>query len=97
MRHELILSPQAVRDSRAFPAHLRAELRDRLEEHLRREPTRLSRSRVKSSRGLGRPQYRLRIGDIRVFYDVEGAEVHVLTIITKELAERWLESHGVAE
>jgi len=30
-----------------------------------------------------RPQYRLRVGEVRVFYDVSGATVEVLAIVAK--------------
>ena len=63
--------------------------------HLRFEPMRVSRSRIKRLRGLRKPQYRLRVGGIRVFYDVTEREVHVLAIITKEAAGEWLQSQGV--
>ena len=97
MRYELILSPQAVRDLRSLSAHLRAGLSEQLEVHLRHAPSSTSRSRIKRLRGLGRPQYRLRVGELRVFYDIEGDQVQILTIVSKELAERWLQQHGVAE
>ena len=42
---------------------------------LRFEPTKLSKSRIKRLRGLEQPQYRLRVGEIRVFYDVTETEV----------------------
>jgi mRNA interferase RelE/StbE len=42
------------------------------------------------SRGLLRPQYRLRVGEIRVFYDVSGATVEILAIVAKSEAESWL-------
>ena len=45
-------------------------------------------------RGLARPQYRLRVEEIRVFYDVVGAEVEVLAIVLKSEAEQWLEKFG---
>jgi mRNA-degrading endonuclease RelE of RelBE toxin-antitoxin system len=41
-------------------------------------------------RGLLRPQYRLRLGEVRVFYDVSGATVEVLAIVAKSEAEPWL-------
>ena len=50
----------------------------------------MSRSRIKRLRGLARPQYRLRVGDVRVFYDVAGTTVEVLAIVTKSEAETWL-------
>jgi len=97
MRYELVLSPQAVRDIRTLPANLRADLRDKLEAHLRHAPAKVSRSRITRLRGLGCPQFRLRVGDLRVFYDVEAGHVYILTIIAKPLAERWLNLHGVEE
>lgn len=95
MQYEIILSPQAIADSKMLPATVRVELRERLELHLRHEPMKTSRSRIKRLRGLARPQFRLRVGEIRVFYDVTSTEVHVLTIVTKEQAEHWLQQHGV--
>jgi mRNA-degrading endonuclease RelE of RelBE toxin-antitoxin system len=40
------------------------------------------------------PQYRLRVDDIRVFYDIAEEEVQVLAIVTKAEAEAWLATHG---
>ena len=94
MRHEIILAPEALRDLRALAAHIRSEVRDALETHLRHEPTRTSKSRIKRLRGLARPQYRLRVGDIRVFYDVVESRVQVLAIILKSKAQEWLERCG---
>ena len=96
MRHEIVLSPQAVIDLKHLPAATRAEVRDQIELHLRHEPSKSSRSR-KKLRGLRRPQFRLRVGDIRVFYDVVEAEVQILTIVTKEQATAWLATSGVPE
>ena len=62
--------------------------------HLTHEPRRTSRSRIKRLRGLAKPEYRLRVGDIRVFYDMAGSEVHVLAIISKADVERWLAEEG---
>jgi len=51
----------------------------------------VSKSRIRRLRGLRRPQYRLRIDDIRVFYDVDGGTVQVLAIIPKLITAQWLE------
>jgi mRNA interferase RelE/StbE len=67
MPFAIVLAPQAVEDFRRLKAHLRAGLRDALEIHLRHEPRKTSRSRIKRLRGLRQPQYRLRVGDVRVF------------------------------
>jgi hypothetical protein len=45
-------------------------------------------------RGLDRPQYRLRVDEVRVFYDVEEGTVEVLAIVSKAQAEAWLEAQG---
>jgi mRNA interferase RelE/StbE len=94
MRHQIVLSPQAVEDLRRLPAHDRAAVKNALEVHLRHEPTKLSRSRIKRLRGLAQPQYRLRVGEIRVFYDVVEDEVQVLAILLKPMAEQWLKEIG---
>jgi hypothetical protein len=39
-------------------------------------------------------QYRLRVNDIRVFYDIAEEEVQILAIVTKAEAEAWLAAHG---
>jgi mRNA interferase RelE/StbE len=80
MRYEIILAPEAANDLKLLDAHLRAEIRDAIERHLRHEPTKISKSRIKRLRGLSRPQYRLRVGEIRVFYDVSKNAVEVLAI-----------------
>jgi mRNA interferase RelE/StbE len=94
MRYEVVLAPQAAEAYRALPAYRRAAVRDGLERHLRHEPTRVSKSRIKRLRGLRQPQYRLRIGEVRIFYDVTAKVVEVLAIVTKAEAARWLATHG---
>jgi mRNA interferase RelE/StbE len=90
MRFEILLAPEAVEDLRKLKAALRAAVREALETHLRHEPTRTSRSRIKRLRGLSGPQYRLRVNEVRVFYDVSGSTVEVLAIVAKSEAESWL-------
>ena len=93
MRYEVVLAPEAAKAYRSLPAYRRAELRDALERHLRHEPTRASKSRIKRLRGLSQPQYRLRVGEVRVFYDVTHEAVEVLAIVTKAEAAGWLAEH----
>ena len=64
MRFEILLAPEAVDDLRALKANLRAAVREALETHLRHEPTKASKSRIKRLRGLSRPQYRLRVDEV---------------------------------
>lgn len=94
MRFEIILAPEAVEDLKNVKANVRAAVREALETHLRHEPRKTSRSRVKRLRGVSRPQYRLRVGEVRVYYDVSASTVEVLAIVTKSEAESWLAQFG---
>jgi len=80
MKYEIILAPEAAQDLKRIKAHDRAEVKDALDRHLRHEPKKVSKSRIKRLRGLSQPQYRLRVGEIRVFYDVTGNRVEVLAL-----------------
>ncbi len=90
MPFAVILAPEAVEDLRRLSASVRATVRSALEKHLRNEPEKASRSRIKRLRGIRRPQYRLRVDEVRVFYDVSGTAVEVLAIVAKSEAESWL-------
>ena len=97
MPFDIVLAPEAVEDLRRLTANTRATIRRSLETHLRHEPEKTSRSRIKRLRGLRRPQYRLRVGEVRVFYDVSGTAVEVLAIVTKSEAESWLAQFAYPE
>lgn len=43
---------------------------------------------------MSRPQFRLRIDNVRVFYDVKKDTVEILAIISKKQADRWLGTQG---
>ena len=94
MRYDIVLAPEAVEDLNGLRAAAKASVKDALEKHLRHEPTKVSKSRIKRLRGLSRPQYRLRVDEIRVFYDVTSTAVEVLAVVTKSEAEQWLEKFG---
>ena len=90
MRFAIVLAPEAVADLGTLKANVRATVLAALETNLRHEPRKASRSRIKRLRGLARPQYRLRVGDIRVFYDVAETAIEVLAIVSKSEADSWL-------
>ena len=94
MRYEVVLAPEAVRALRSLPANRRGEVRNALERYLRYEPAHVSRSRIKRLRGLSQPQYRLRVGEVRVFYDVTSEAVEILAIVTNDEAAGCLAEHG---
>jgi mRNA-degrading endonuclease RelE of RelBE toxin-antitoxin system len=97
MPFAIVLAPEAVKDLRRLRADTRATLRKALETHLRHQPEKTSRSRIKRLQGLRRPQYRLRVGEIRVFFDVSRATVEVLAIVAKSEADPWLAQFGNPE
>jgi mRNA-degrading endonuclease RelE of RelBE toxin-antitoxin system len=94
MTFDVVLAPGAVRSLRALRANIRGRVRDAIERHLRHEPTKTSRSRIKRLRGVSRPQYRLRVDEIMVFYDVTETAVEVLAIVTKAEAQAWLDAEA---
>ncbi len=89
-----MLAPEAIEDLRELRANVRVAVRDAIECHLRHEPSRTSRTRIERLRALSRPQYRLRVEDIRVFYDVAEGTVEVLGIVPKHQAAQWLARMG---
>jgi mRNA interferase RelE/StbE len=94
MPFAIILAPEAVDDLKRLKANVRSDVRAAFEAHLRHEPKKVSRSRIKRLRGLRKPQYRLRVGEVRIFYDVTEATVEVLAIVTKSEADSWLATFG---
>ena len=94
MRFDIVLAPEAVEDLKRLKASVRTAVRTALETHLRHAPQKTSRSRIKRLRGIGRPQFRLRIGEVRVFYDVSDSIVEVLAIVAEPEAESWLAQFG---
>lgn len=97
MPYAIVLAPEAAEDLEVLKANVRAKVRDELETHLRHEPSKISRSRIKRLRKMSQPQYRLRIDDVRVFYDISGNTVEVLAIVSKSEAATWLAKLGKAE
>jgi len=94
MKHRVTLSPQAREHFHGLCAYDRARVRDAIDDHLQHVPTTESKSRIKRLREMRRPQYRLRVDDIRVFYDVEEDQVIILGIVEKMHAEQWLAETG---
>ena len=94
MRYGIVFGPEAAETYKALTARLRAEVRDSIELHLRHEPTKTSKSRIKRLKGISRPQYRLRVGEIRIYYDVSEATVEILGIVQKSKSGQWLKKAG---
>ncbi len=97
MKYAIVFAPEVARDVRNLKAHLRSMVRDAIEASLRDAPTRVSKSRIKRLRGLSRPQFRLRVGEVRIFYDVRESTVEVLAVVPKSGVAEWLKREGTPE
>jgi mRNA interferase RelE/StbE len=81
-------------DLKSFRKGDQVRVLEAIEVHLTQEPTRQSKSRIKRLRPGTRPPFRLRVDDIRVYYDVveDAQKVIVYGIDEKERSLEWLAS-----
>ena len=91
---EIRITNNAREDFLALDARWRSAVKAAMETHLRHEPAKMRKSRIKRLRGLRQPQYRLRVDTIRVYYDIEGDHLDVLAIVPKDRADEWLAQCG---
>jgi mRNA interferase RelE/StbE len=84
-RYEIRYADTAVEDIRGLRAFERAKIVDGIELHLTHQPTLVSKSRIKAMTQPFWSQYRLRIDDVRVYYDVSENDrlVNVLRVLKK--------------
>lgn len=95
MSYEIVFAETALEHYRALDAHWRATIKSAITTHLLHEPARTSKSRIKRLREMDHPQYRLRVDDYRVFYDIIGTEVLVIAIVPKADTDDWLNQFGI--
>ena len=72
--------PEAARELRALRAHDRARVLDAIERHLIEAPLMLTRSKKVLDLGEEGFVHQLRVGDFRVFYDVDETERVVIVM-----------------
>ena len=94
MKFRITYQQSALADLRNLPRHAQVAALNAVESILSHHPGAESKSRIKRLRNLAEPGYRLRVGDLRVFYSVARDEVTIHGFITKEDAEAWLKAHG---
>ena len=94
--YEIILKRSAVADLDALRKYDATRVADAMERQLLREPTKESKSRIKRLRGIGNPDFRLRVGDYRVFYVVgeDARQVDVLRIMHKDQTLQYYKELG---
>ncbi len=88
------MAPEAIEDLHRLTTNIRTAIRDGIEKHLRHQPLKTSKSRIKKLQGISRPQFRLRTDEVRVFYDVNEGTVEILAIIPKSETQEWLKQYG---
>jgi len=91
MAYEVRYSLRAVEQLKVLRAYDRSAVLDRIEQLLAKQPTRVSKTTIKLLKQPAPTQYRLRVNDFRVFYDVESAVVTVMQILSKEDSVPYLE------
>jgi mRNA-degrading endonuclease RelE of RelBE toxin-antitoxin system len=94
LKYRVTIDPAALADLRSIRAYDRSAILDTVERVLGTTPTQVGKSRIKRLRGLDSPQYRLRVGEFRVFYDVSGEEVYVMRVLAKSAVAEYLREMG---
>lgn len=92
-RYEVFLKPSAVDDLDGLRKYDATQIADAIETCLTHEPAKVSKSRIKRLRGVSNPDYRLRVGDYRVFYNVDEDlhRVEVLRVMHKDQTKSYYE------
>ncbi|HEX4793004.1 MAG TPA: type II toxin-antitoxin system RelE/ParE family toxin [Humisphaera sp.] len=85
MAFEIQYAQRAVEDLESFRAFDQRRILQAIEMHLQNEPKRTSRSRIKTMTQPFWSEYRLRVDEFRVYYDVDEPSrmVNVLRILKK--------------
>ena len=84
MPYEIRYSNEAVEQLKKLRAFDSTAILDQIAQVLRVNPTVVSKSRVKRLREPAPTQYRLRVGEFRVFYDVADEVVLIIQILSKQ-------------
>ena len=84
MPYEIRYSNEAIEQLRKLRVFDRRAILDQIEQILSVNPTVVSKARVKRLREPAPTQFRLRVGEFRVFYDVEDAFVLIIQILSKQ-------------
>ena len=99
MSYVVVVAQSAEEQFQKLDARGRSALKRAMREHLETAPAKESKSRIKRLRGLRQPQYRLRVDEMRVFYDIneQDERVEVLGFVKKPETFQWLQDYGVPE
>ena len=90
MPYDVKYSDEAVGQLKKLPAFDRVAILDQIEQVLTVNPTFESKARVKLLRQPAPTQYRLRVRDYRIFYDVDQQSVYIVQVLSKPEAIAYL-------
>jgi mRNA interferase RelE/StbE len=90
MPYEIRYSYEAVEQLKKLRAFDSTAILDQIEHLLRVNPTAVSKSRIKRLREPAPTQYRLRVGEFRVFYDVAEEAVLIIQVLSKQASIDYL-------
>jgi mRNA-degrading endonuclease RelE of RelBE toxin-antitoxin system len=82
---------EAIAALRKMKPYFARQILDAVDTHLRHEPERTSKTRIKKLRGKQQATFRLRVGSYRVFYDVLENLVSVSAILHKDKTPKFCE------
>jgi len=94
MAYEVRYSKESLEQLKKLRAHDRAEIFDQIKRFLTANPTTTSKAKIKRLRQPAPTEYRLRVRDFRVYYDVDQQTVYIVQILSKEDSISYLEDGG---
>ena len=85
MPFEIKFGPAAQQDLRVLRKYDQTAIRDQIQRHLLQQPTRQTGTGIKELVQPAISRFRLRVGEFRVYYDVDlkSQEVHVIRVVEK--------------
>ena len=89
--YEIVLMPAAIVDLDRLRKYDAVWVAEGIEKFLTHRPTQVSKTGIKKLRGVTDPDYRLRIRDFRIFYNVDEEErkVWILRVLHKVETEEF--------
>jgi len=91
MPYEVRYSEEAVETLKTLRAFDRTTILDQIEQILMVNPMLESKAKIRALRQPAPTQYRFRVGEFRIFYDVKEEVVQIVKILSKEDSIRYLE------
>jgi mRNA-degrading endonuclease RelE of RelBE toxin-antitoxin system len=89
-RFKILLNAAAKRDLKTLESEQALQIAQDIRTYLEVDPIPLGKPRLKKLLGFEPPLYRLRSGDFRAYYRIEGDRVIILTVRHKKDSERFL-------